>query len=325
MERKLTILMRALLAVALVAITLVLTYEFWRAGNGKSSLDVQEIRLQASISRRSVPGGLYGRRKYPSTMPATPSWCCRDILTNPSPKTERSTSIFAISGWSSSKRHKDRFPWDAPGSSAGHQNGGQRLAQPHFPRYFDHGRKHHPFLPLQKRYAGTLRLFAERNPCGGRAPALSEIRPHRRRAGHAGGRHRPAGRRAWRHQGDPPPDESAPETRSAAPCLFTLSQDDALFGDHHPMEKQLLQSRISIMLSQIQPHFPYNSLTAIRQLCDIDPPKAKQAVTLFSRYLRGNTELLTTARCIPRDHQDLQYNIAVDMTKLDCDFYRFLA
>ena len=36
MERKLTILMRALLAVALVAITLVLTYEFWRAGNGKS-------------------------------------------------------------------------------------------------------------------------------------------------------------------------------------------------------------------------------------------------------------------------------------------------
>ena len=100
MECKLTILMRALLAVALVAITLVLTYEFWRAGNGKSSLDVQEIRLQASISRRSVPGGLYGRRKYPSTMPTTPSWCCRDILTNPSPKTERSTSIFAISGWS---------------------------------------------------------------------------------------------------------------------------------------------------------------------------------------------------------------------------------
>ena len=45
MECKLTILMRALLAVALVAITLVLTYEFWRAGNGKSSLDVQEIRV----------------------------------------------------------------------------------------------------------------------------------------------------------------------------------------------------------------------------------------------------------------------------------------
>lgn len=65
------------------------------------------------------------------------------------------------------------------------------------------------------------------------------------------------------------------------------------------MEKQLLQSKISIMLSQIQPHFLYNSLTAIRQLCDIDPQKAKQAVTLFARYLRGNTESLTTAHCIP--------------------------
>ncbi|MFQ9867843.1 MAG: hypothetical protein ACLRWP_13290 [Bilophila wadsworthia] len=44
----------------------------------------------------------------------------------------------------------------------------------------------------------------------GRAPALSEIRPHRRRAGHAGGRHRPAGRRAWRHLGAPPPDGGSP-------------------------------------------------------------------------------------------------------------------
>ena len=37
MERKLTILMRALLAVALVAITLVLTYEFWRAGRDEAN------------------------------------------------------------------------------------------------------------------------------------------------------------------------------------------------------------------------------------------------------------------------------------------------
>ena len=56
MECKLTILMRALLAVALVAITLVLTYEFWRAGNGKSSLDVQEIRF-AGVYQPEVGSG----------------------------------------------------------------------------------------------------------------------------------------------------------------------------------------------------------------------------------------------------------------------------
>ena len=52
MECKLTILTRALLAVALVAITLVMTYEFRRAGNGKSSLDVQEIRLRPDRPNR---------------------------------------------------------------------------------------------------------------------------------------------------------------------------------------------------------------------------------------------------------------------------------
>ena len=68
MECKLTILMRALLAVALVAITLVLTYEFWRAGNGKSSLDVQEIRF-AGVYQPVSPTA----QRTPSTCPACPS------------------------------------------------------------------------------------------------------------------------------------------------------------------------------------------------------------------------------------------------------------
>ena len=44
------------------------------------------------------------------------------------------------------------------------------------------------------------------------------------------------------------------------------------------------------MLSQIQPHFLYNSLTAIRQLCNIDPQKAKQTGTLPRLYLACGTE-----------------------------------
>ena len=43
-------------------------------------------------------------------------------------------------------------------------------------------------------------------------------------------------------------------------------------------ELELLHSRVSIMLSMIQPHFLYNSLTAIGRLCDIDPQKAKIGV-----------------------------------------------
>ncbi len=57
-------------------------------------------------------------------------------------------------------------------------------------------------------------------------------------------------------------------------------------------ERELDESRLSIMLSQIKPHFLYNSLTAIGQLCEIDSHKAKEAIHHFAHYLRGNLDSL---------------------------------
>jgi len=57
-------------------------------------------------------------------------------------------------------------------------------------------------------------------------------------------------------------------------------------------ELELTRSKVSIMLSQIQPHFLYNALSAIAQLCDEDPIKAKKATVDFSVYLRSNMESL---------------------------------
>jgi len=59
-------------------------------------------------------------------------------------------------------------------------------------------------------------------------------------------------------------------------------------------EKELAEARIDIMLSQIQPHFLYNTLTAIRRLCGLDPEKAKEAILDFSLFLRGNMNALTS-------------------------------
>ena len=58
------------------------------------------------------------------------------------------------------------------------------------------------------------------------------------------------------------------------------------------LENELLESRISVMLSQIQPHFLYNALGVIYHLCDKDPKAAKQATADFSRYLRTNLDSL---------------------------------
>ena len=54
------------------------------------------------------------------------------------------------------------------------------------------------------------------------------------------------------------------------------------------LEAELKESRVSIMLSQIQPHFIYNTLGTIERMCLKDPEKAFQLVRNFSLYLRGN-------------------------------------
>ena len=54
------------------------------------------------------------------------------------------------------------------------------------------------------------------------------------------------------------------------------------------LNAQLAESRISTMMSQIRPHFIYNTLGSIEQLCILDPPKAGDLVHNFAKYLRGN-------------------------------------
>ena len=54
------------------------------------------------------------------------------------------------------------------------------------------------------------------------------------------------------------------------------------------LEAELKESRVSIMLSQIQPHFIYNTLGTIERMCLKDPEKAFELVRNFSLYLRGN-------------------------------------
>lgn len=51
--------------------------------------------------------------------------------------------------------------------------------------------------------------------------------------------------------------------------------------------------RISIMLSQIAPHFIYNTLSAIQGMCETDPAMAKETVGEFASYLRGNLDALS--------------------------------
>ncbi len=64
-------------------------------------------------------------------------------------------------------------------------------------------------------------------------------------------------------------------------------------------EALLSQQRIQIMMSQIQPHFLYNTLSTIQALCRIDPEKASDTLEKFGAYLRQNIDSVEQPDLIP--------------------------
>ena len=68
----------------------------------------------------------------------------------------------------------------------------------------------------------------------------------------------------------------------------------------HDHEKALMaEQRIKIMMSQIQPHFLYNTLSSIQALCLADPEKAFDVTEKLGTYLRQNIDSLDQPQLIP--------------------------
>ena len=82
-------------------------------------------------------------------------------------------------------------------------------------------------------------------------------------------------------------------------CVIQCFQNRKLKEKNREMEEQLRETDMSIMLSQIQPHFLYNSLSAIRELCLEDPEEAPRALEEFSSFLRGNMDSLRSKVPVP--------------------------
>jgi len=59
------------------------------------------------------------------------------------------------------------------------------------------------------------------------------------------------------------------------------------------------EQRIQIMMTQIQPHFLYNTLATIRSLCLKSPMAAARTVERFSTYLRQNLDTLGQPGLVP--------------------------
>lgn len=62
---------------------------------------------------------------------------------------------------------------------------------------------------------------------------------------------------------------------------------------------ELAWQRNQLMLSQIKPHFIFNCLGSIEELCRLDAGKARDAVHCFSKYLRVNMDSISDKYLIP--------------------------
>ncbi|MEG0546532.1 MAG: histidine kinase [Oscillospiraceae bacterium] len=90
-------------------------------------------------------------------------------------------------------------------------------------------------------------------------------------------------------------------TVSAIAMLFFIVSDQR--DKYYEKEREIVQMRSAIMLSQIQPHFLHNTLVSIAQLCVKDPVLTKETIITFSEYMRENMNSLKQKMPIPFDQE----------------------
>ena len=96
--------------------------------------------------------------------------------------------------------------------------------------------------------------------------------------------------------------------------INALTKAKELETEKKILNAELAESRISTMMSQIRPHFIYNTLGSIEQLCELDPPKAGALVHNFAKYLRGNFGELDNPKPIlmSQEMEHVHYYISIE-------------
>ena len=107
--------------------------------------------------------------------------------------------------------------------------------------------------------------------------------------------------------------------RGTAKSIGTLLDAKNIEAEKKEMELKLQESHISIMLSQIQPHFLYNTLNSIYQLCETNPMLARSMVNSFAEYLRNNLSSLDEPGLVSFETELSHIKTYLDIEKIRFD------
>ena len=80
-------------------------------------------------------------------------------------------------------------------------------------------------------------------------------------------------------------------------------------------EKTIREKENRMLMEQIHPHFIFNSLMAIEELCYKDSELAAQSIENFAGYLRSNIEVLTTNELISFEKELRNINQYISLEK----------
>ena len=98
-------------------------------------------------------------------------------------------------------------------------------------------------------------------------------------------------------------------------CVFYYIWLHLQFVREHE-QALMAEQRIQIMMSQIQPHFLFNTLSTIQALCRTDPELAFDTTGKFGAYLRQNIESLGRPELIPVQEELEHVHIYTDIEAL---------
>ena len=104
--------------------------------------------------------------------------------------------------------------------------------------------------------------------------------------------------------------------RESKKSMQAVLEAQRIEAEKQAMELKLQESKISIMLSQIQPHFLYNTLNSIYQLCETNPMRARFMVNSFAEYLRNNLSSLDDPGLISFETELAHVNTYLDIERM---------
>ena len=80
-------------------------------------------------------------------------------------------------------------------------------------------------------------------------------------------------------------------------------------------QKALSDQKTQMMLSQIQPHFLYNALSAISAIPNT-PEETREALSKFGKYLRGNLNSISASKPIPFEQELMHVETYLELEKM---------